>query len=239
MTAALPVRGQDRYSGSRILKTLLPDLRLKRAQLLRVMRWCHSSASVTLTMNANDLGEQFCAQAMLEVRQGSDERLIVRFLPWAPDLIRFFQTNLPQLNGRGNLWPLADAAIAQRWDTTQHVLSGAWRSRWPAIPPDEMRRLISEAQAPQFAVPSPAPAIDAEPSKESKHVGRPTGMTEARIEEGRKLEKLIEKYGRKRGAVKKAAIEVYRGVRQDLAYDRARQTRKDYDRWKTMNREKN
>lgn len=77
------------------------------------------------------------------------------------------------------------------------------------------------------------------PLKESKHVGRPTGMTEDRIEEGRRLEELIEKYGGKRGALKKAAIEVYRGVRADLAYDRARQTRKDYDRWKTTNREKN
>jgi hypothetical protein len=78
-----------------------------------------------------------------------------------------------------------------------------------------------------------------EPSKESKHAGRPTGMTEERIKEGRELEKLIEKYGGKRGAIKKAAIEVYRGVRPDLAYDRARQTRKDYRRWKTTNREKN
>jgi hypothetical protein len=68
---------------------------------------------------------------------------------------------------------------------------------------------------------------------------RTTGMTEDRIKEGRELEKLIEKYGGKRGAVKKAAIEVYRGVRPDLAYDRARQTRKDYGRWKTTNREKN
>lgn len=152
MTAAVPTRGQDRYSGSRILKTFFPDLRLKRALLLRVMRWCRSSASVTLTMNANDLGEQFCAQAMLEVRrQGSHEWLFARFLPWAPDLIGFFQTNLRLLKGEGNLWPLADAAIAQRWDTTPHVLSSAWRLRSTAIPPDEMRRLIGEVQAPQLA----------------------------------------------------------------------------------------
>jgi hypothetical protein len=151
MTAPVPARGQDRYSGSRILKTFFPNLRLKRDLLLRVMRWCRRSASVTPTMNANELGEQFCAQAMLEARQGSHERLFVRFLPWAPDLIGFFQANLPQLKGHGNLWPLADAVIVQRWDTTPHVLSSAWRARSIEIPPDEMRRLISEAQTFQLA----------------------------------------------------------------------------------------
>jgi predicted transcriptional regulator len=73
----------------------------------------------------------------------------------------------------------------------------------------------------------------------SKHAGRPKGMTRDRIEEGRKLEALIEKRGGKRGAVKEAAMEVYSDLREDLAYDRARQTRKDYGRWKATNREKN
>ncbi len=164
-TTASPTRGEDRYSGSRILKTFFPDLKSKRGLLLRVMRWCRRSEPVTISMNANDLGELFCAQAMLEVANGPRETLFARFLPWAPDLIRFFQANLQLIKGRGNLWPVADAAIAQRWNTTRHVVSGAWDSHWRAIPADEMRRLIEglspaqKASAPEGPRPGPVPLL--------------------------------------------------------------------------------
>jgi hypothetical protein len=54
--------------------------------------------------------------------------------------------------------------------------------------------------------------------------GRKRGMTPARIAEAMKLKELVDKDSNKRGALKRAAFQVYLDVQRDLAYDRARQT---------------
>jgi hypothetical protein len=69
--------------------------------------------------------------------------------------------------------------------------------------------------------------------------GRKPGMTEDRIEEARQLLAAIERHGGKRGAVKKAAAEVYPTIDSALRYDRARQTLRDYRHRLNENREKN
>jgi hypothetical protein len=68
--------------------------------------------------------------------------------------------------------------------------------------------------------------------------GRKPGMTEDRLREARQLLAAIERLGGKRGAIKKAAGEVYPTIDSALRYDRARQTLRDYHRL-TQNREKN
>jgi hypothetical protein len=65
-----------------------------------------------------------------------------------------------------------------------------------------------------------------EPQK--KGVGRSPGMTPERIEEAKRLLALTAANGGKRGALKKAAKQVYENVRLDLAYDRARRTLSAY-----------
>jgi DNA-binding XRE family transcriptional regulator len=57
-----------------------------------------------------------------------------------------------------------------------------------------------------------------------------SGMTSDRIKEAVELSQLVAATGGKRGALKSAAARVYQGVRLDLAYDRARQTLKDWKR---------
>jgi hypothetical protein len=64
----------------------------------------------------------------------------------------------------------------------------------------------------------------------AKRIPPRSGMTKGRIEEATKLDELVRQAGGKRGALKKAAQTVYQGVRFDLAYDRARQTLKDWKR---------
>ncbi len=60
--------------------------------------------------------------------------------------------------------------------------------------------------------------------------GRPRGMTEERIKEAIKLEKLIQKHGSGRGAFGKAVKEMWPGQEPHSAYERGRQTRKLYRR---------
>lgn len=79
---------------------------------------------------------------------------------------------------------------------------------------------------------------DRRPQKK-KPVGRSKGMSEDRVKEAQHLLRVIAENGGKRGAVKLAAKAVYRGISPDLAYDRARQTLKDYRNSRTKHREKN
>ena len=75
---------------------------------------------------------------------------------------------------------------------------------------------------------------------QKKGVGRPPGMTPERIEEAEQLVALIAANGRKRGALKRAAKQVYKNIAPDLACDRARQTIRDYRKLsKTQKRENN
>ena len=57
-------------------------------------------------------------------------------------------------------------------------------------------------------------------------------MTQDRVNEALKLMELIQQEDGKRGALKRASRNVYPGVTLDLAYDRARQTLKDYRHFK-------
>ena len=61
-----------------------------------------------------------------------------------------------------------------------------------------------------------------------KKPGRRRGMTTERIKEAIHLSEFVKLAGGKRGALKAASKKVYQNVSPDLAYDRARQTLKDW-----------
>jgi transcriptional regulator with XRE-family HTH domain len=60
--------------------------------------------------------------------------------------------------------------------------------------------------------------------------GRPRGMTRDRIAEALRLSELIERAGGKRGSVRDACRKVYSDIAPDLAYDRGRQTLREWKR---------
>ena len=82
------------------------------------------------------------------------------------------------------------------------------------LPPGERRVLDKIAQA----------------LEEKRPPGRPPGMTKDRLGQATMLQQLIDTDPIKRGALKRAAFKVYPSLRQDLAYERARQTLKDWRR---------
>ncbi len=178
-TVAAPARGEHRYSGSRILKTFFPGLRSKRDFLLKILRRCRAILANTPAMSEADLGEWFCVQAVSEAGRAPGEKLFVRFLSWAPELIPFLHKNFARLTGRGNLWPLADEAIAQRWITTAAIVSAVGRHRTGrAIRPSEMRHLLLELRSDSVAPGRVSKRMRAEsgaaPSQRAKG-GRPKG----------------------------------------------------------------
>jgi hypothetical protein len=75
---------------------------------------------------------------------------------------------------------------------------------------------------------------------QKKGVGRPPRMTPERIEEAEQLLTLTAAFGGKRGALKKAAKQVYKNISPDLAYDRGRRTLSAYRKFqKTEKRDNN
>lgn len=156
-TAAAPARGEDRFSGSRILKTFFPDLGRKRGQLLSVLRRTRSLLNSTAGIKAHELGELFCTQAMLEVGRCAPQRTFAQSLPWLPAVMTFLQANFGRLAGNCDLWRLADEAIAWRWDTSAAIVSGVSRSRVQPILQSEMRMLLRET------VPSAPPSTRRRP----------------------------------------------------------------------------
>jgi hypothetical protein len=125
-----------------VLQTFFPDLRAKHDLLLKVLRKCRSFVLREASTGAHEMGEYFCAQSMLALSEGSRQKAFVSFLPWAPGLMPFLQENIGRIRRPGNLWPIADEAIAQRWNTTRAIVNGTRKSRVRTISPLEMRHLI-------------------------------------------------------------------------------------------------
>jgi len=153
-TAAQPAgsRGAYKFSGSRIFKTVLPDLSVKRKLLLSVLRAIRYQAPKTPS-GADELREWLCAQASREVARGLRDGLFARFVLWAPALVQSIWDNQERIRGMGELWSVSDAILAERWGTTTAVISGVSRSRVTVIPPNEMRHLVNaERSLPQSAV---------------------------------------------------------------------------------------
>ncbi len=179
-TVAAPARGENRYSGSRILKTLFPGLRSQRDFLLKILRRCRAVLANTPTTSEYDLGEWFCDQAMLEGGRAPGQKLFVRFLPWAPELISFLHKNSSRLTDRGSLWPLADEAIAQRWSTTAAIVSSVGRHRMGrAIRPSEMRHLLLELSSGSRAS-EPKHGPDKKPAKRGRPIEKRAIFEQAR-----------------------------------------------------------
>jgi hypothetical protein len=141
-TASKPDRVNDRYSGSRVLRTLFPDLRARHKLLLNVLGKLRMFLLREASAGADEMGEHFCAEAMLEVSQGSSQKTFATFLPWAPDLMPFLEENIGRIRRPGNLWPVAEEAIARRWNTTRAVVNGTRKARARTIPPGELRHLV-------------------------------------------------------------------------------------------------
>jgi transcriptional regulator with XRE-family HTH domain len=143
----------------------------------------------------------------------------------------------PKLREFRNAQGWSEEELAKRLRISPDALEALESS--PELVPDRIEDCVYALRQEIAATVRPIRLAPAKAEAAERKRGRPKGMTKDRIEEGRKLEALIEKHGGKRGAVKKAAMEVYSELRADLAYERARQTRKDYGRWKATNREKN
>jgi predicted transcriptional regulator len=97
-----------------------------------------------------------------------------------------------------------------------------------------MRRALNSSRAR-----SKSKSTDVSRPPQKRSAGRPSGMTPERIKEAKQLEEAMDKFGRVRGSLRKAAKVVYRGIAADLGYDRARQTIKDFRSRDAKNREKN
>jgi hypothetical protein len=141
-TVSKPNRVNDKYSGSRVLRTFFPDLPAKHKLLLNVLRNLRIFLLREASASADEIGEYFCAQAMWEVSQSSRQKTYVLFLPWAPELMPLLQENIGRIREPGDLWPVAEEAIARRLNTTRAVVNGARKARARTIPPMEMRHLI-------------------------------------------------------------------------------------------------
>lgn len=74
---------------------------------------------------------------------------------------------------------------------------------------------------------------------QKKGAGRPSGMTPERIEEAERLLELTAAFGGRRGALKKAAKQVYKNISPDLACDRARRTLSAYRKSQTTGKRDN
>ena len=109
-------RGVSRLNRTRLLKSLVPNLRNRYKLLLSIMGEIRSWLRQNPTAQAKDLQQYFCEQAHLEVVGEVSRNRFRQFLLWAPELMPFLVTNLDRLKNGGHLWPLVWEAIAARWE---------------------------------------------------------------------------------------------------------------------------
>jgi DNA-binding CsgD family transcriptional regulator len=191
-------------------RTVVPQLGRFYGHVLRTIKL------VATCGNLESAIDELCRQSQQEIGEADRPAwtslcLLSSLLPW-----------LRLQPSSDKPFALAQRFVAKDYGVPVWIVEKALKLDEDALPSRESVRSILTASVPR-----------------KNAVGRPEGMTKERIEEGRKLEASIKKHGGKRGALRKAVPEVYPGISEIVAYDRARQTLKDYRTWKTTKRENN
>lgn len=150
------------YGAYRTLRTFFPKLRDKCQLLLQpILIACRDYLKANRTAGLGELQKHLCEQAMLETADMRPGKLFVKFLPWAPEVLPFF--DLDRLSGQEKIPALALEIIAAYFGTTAGVVVAAMDWRAEPIPPKEMRLLISSGPAP-----TPKPPRERTKKEESK-----------------------------------------------------------------------
>lgn len=124
------VRRQRRLDRSEFLKTFFPNLGQKYKLLLAILRDIRKHLR-TRDPDGKSLQDYLC-----------DRAGFATFLPWAPELMPFFEANVRRIEEPGDLAPIACEAIGARWAMSARIILAATFSSTGTIPPSEMRGLI-------------------------------------------------------------------------------------------------
>jgi hypothetical protein len=232
-------RGRDSYDRRKVLAALFPRFHDEYKTLGQSLRAIGAFLEKNHEANESDIGAFVIERAKEELRGDVDTnhwRALIRWLPerpseWKqaskdrfPPLMAAIIAHRAAITGTKNPHRAAIEIQADTMGVPAKILRDAIEEQIEAASPEKMRYILRSF--PEFAQPDPATRPEAG-EKKTRDPGRPRGMTPERIEEAKKLLKLIAEDG-KRGAQKRAAKKVYSGIGEDLAVDRAEKTLRDY-----------
>jgi hypothetical protein len=198
-----PGKQTTKYSQSRVLLTLFPNLRKKYLFLLEVLRQLAKKLRENPEWSRNQLQQYLCEQAKEESFRKNRGDLFIRFLPWAPELMPFLAQKLPILRGVHHqrlAWEVIAGPLCTTAPIISEIINPSQVKKINPIPPEQMRWLILTRQCKQ-------------PKVARKKSGRKKGMTAETQEDALLLEQYIrdftKQHGTKRGALVYACRKVY------------------------------
>lgn len=162
-------RGREGISGPAVIRTLFPKLGEKYQLLLKVLKGCRRWKEFRACVTAEEIGALLCDRAQLETGQDISDKVFAPFLPWAPELMPFLNSNLVRITGSGPLCRLAYEAFAVYWKLPPKTVAAVIQRQADAkvISPTRMYSVVGIAQ---IAKPSRGPKTAAAKGVEKIHV---------------------------------------------------------------------
>ncbi len=125
-----------------LLRTFFPQLRRNYQLLLKVFERLRKFLRENATAHSDQVQRYLCDEARIEVLQSAGEKIFVRFLRWAPELMGFIESHLERFRDASPLAPIARECLAFRWSVDRRIVDAALLSRTRLLPPNRVKELI-------------------------------------------------------------------------------------------------
>jgi hypothetical protein len=139
------LRRGEHYSQARVIRTFLPNLSQKYSLTLGVLHRLSEALDRNSAWSVAEFKEYLCEQAFAETKGRVSGDMFRRFLPWAPRLMPFLESELGALRGVHHqpvAWRVIAKSLGTTWEIIRRLTNRAQAQQVEPIPPAEMRAFI-------------------------------------------------------------------------------------------------